>query len=335
MESSLNNSNAETKKSLNEKNETTGERAEFIKNSNIEITSSELIDDLHVETNERNELASLSVHSATVPYLAYNEDEQRRRSKSCAQQQSQSLSSRNSESREGSMFRSMTSLSGDEDPWKASSIGIKCISYKPVGYMLLSRRILDLYATDGSHKIEIFYSYSKKFRNKIKIPSIGSSMRNCSFCDTITLDFDPDSTMFDLVMEVQIITQGATIDRKLKVRQDESGQLSLIRERRKRKSTTPTLSRVSGLVEQVSNSEESSNSSGSDDDNTVVFSSYDLKVHNSSSPQLNAIQPAYAYSSSSMCGSSYFVDDETNTLPINSCDSYSTGLITSKLTFFI
>ncbi len=106
------------------------------------------------------------------------------------------------------MYRSITSIASEEDPWRASSIGIKCISYKPVGYVFLTRRVLDLYTTDGKRKVDIVYNYSKKYRNKIRTPSIGSSMHNCSFCDTITIDFDPSSTFFDLIMEVQIITQG-------------------------------------------------------------------------------------------------------------------------------
>lgn len=106
------------------------------------------------------------------------------------------------------MYRSITSIASEDDPWRASSIGIKCISYKPVGYVFLTRRVLDLYSTDGKRKVDIVYNYSKKYRNRIKTPSIGSSMHNCSFCDTITIDFDPCSTLFDLIMEVQIITQG-------------------------------------------------------------------------------------------------------------------------------
>ena len=106
------------------------------------------------------------------------------------------------------MYHSITSIASEDDPWRASSIGIKCISYKPVGYVFLTRRVLDLYSTDGKRKVDIVYNYSKKYRNRIKTPSIGSSMNNCSFCDTITIDFDPCSTLFDLIMEVQIITQG-------------------------------------------------------------------------------------------------------------------------------
>lgn len=106
------------------------------------------------------------------------------------------------------MYRSVTSIASEEDPWRASSIGIKCISYKPVGYVFLTRRVLDLYTTDGKRKVDIVYNYSKKYRNRIKTPSIGSHIENCSFCDTITIDFDPSSTLFDLIMEVQIITQG-------------------------------------------------------------------------------------------------------------------------------
>lgn len=115
---------------------------------------------------------------------------------------------RNNCSSPTSMYRSITSIASEEDPWRASSIGIKCISYKPVGYVFLTRRVLDLYTTDGKRKVDIVYNYSKKYRNRIKTPSIGSHIENCSFCDTITIDFDPSSTLFDLIMEVQIITQG-------------------------------------------------------------------------------------------------------------------------------
>ena len=122
------------------------------------------------------------------------------------------------------MYRSLCSLSDVDDPWKASSIGIKCINYKPVGSVFLTRRVLDLYVTDGKRKVDILYSYSKKNISKIKIPSIGSSIENCSFCDTITLDFDPDSTLFDLVMEVQIITQGACEERDSKLESEETNK---------------------------------------------------------------------------------------------------------------
>ena len=70
-----------------------------------------------------------------------------------------------------------------------------------------------MYVTDGKRKIDILYNYSKKFSNRIKVPSIGTSMQNCSFCDTITLDVEPCGQVFDVVMEVQIITQGATLKR--------------------------------------------------------------------------------------------------------------------------
>jgi hypothetical protein len=112
------------------------------------------------------------------------------------------------------MSRSLCSLTEIDDPWQASSIGIKCINYKPIGSVFLTRRVLDLYETDGKRKVDIIYSYSKKANSIHKIPSRGTSIENCSFCDTITLDFDPDSTLFDLVMEVQIITQGASNKRE-------------------------------------------------------------------------------------------------------------------------
>ena len=184
MESSIKNSNDSTNKVKSENVESNNKANKPI-TPNIEITSTDTIDNYTVETNEDNDLAFLSLHSYNSPNLT-NTDEYRRFSAGDGGSNSPYMSVHETTA---SMYRSMTSLSGDDDPWKASSIGIKCVSYKPVGFILLSRRILDLYTTDGSHKIEIFYSYSKKFRNKIKIPSIGSSMQNCSFCDTITLDF--------------------------------------------------------------------------------------------------------------------------------------------------
>ena len=116
-----------------------------------------------------------------------------------------------------SMYKSVTSLTNEDDPWRASSIGIKCINYRPTGYVFLTRRVMDLYTTDGKRKLDIIYNFSKKFKNKIKTPSIGTSLQNCSFCDTITIDFDPSSTFFDMIMEVQIITQGAVMERIIKM----------------------------------------------------------------------------------------------------------------------
>jgi hypothetical protein len=193
----------------------------------------------------------------------------------------------------------------DADAWKASSIGIKCISYKPVGYMFLTRRILDMYVTDGKHKLDVLYSYSKKFRNKVKIPSIGTSIKNCTFCDTITLDFDPESTMFDLVMEVQIITQGATRERN-----NNKNKKSLKKKMNKLSITSnSTFSEINlnnhndlkaiivkkneSSSSSPSSSEESSsncNSSGSeesDEDNPMFISSYDVKIHDNDSENNN------------------------------------------------
>ena len=114
--------------------------------------------------------------------------------------------------RSSPMSLSLTTLMDyDDSPWKASAIGIKCISKKPIGYVFLTRRILDLYSTDGKRNLEILYSYSKKYRNKIKIPKLASKINSCSFCDTITFDCNADSaSIFDLIMEVQIITQNFT-----------------------------------------------------------------------------------------------------------------------------
>lgn len=73
-----------------------------------------------------------------------------------------------------SNFKSITNLTSNQDPFLASSIGIKCINYKPLGYIFLTRRLLDLYMTDGKRKIEIAYNYSKKFKKKRHIPSTGN-----------------------------------------------------------------------------------------------------------------------------------------------------------------
>lgn len=153
----------------------------------------------------------------------------------------------NQENKNEKVLHSLSSIETNENTWKASSLGIKCISYKPNGYVFLTRRILDKYSTDGKRKLEILYNYSKNCRNEFKIPKSGTSLENCSFCDTVTLDFDPDSTLFDLVMEVQIITQGAKNDKnkdKIKRKRDEENQ---------------------------------SNSSDSENETTIVSSSYDLK----------------------------------------------------------
>ncbi len=70
------------------------------------------------------------------------------------------------------LFKSIASLAPDVDPLHASSIGVKCINSKPVGYIFLTRRLLDVYMTDGQRKVEIVYNYSKKFKKrKMKIPS--------------------------------------------------------------------------------------------------------------------------------------------------------------------
>ncbi|RNA05365.1 hypothetical protein BpHYR1_026670, partial [Brachionus plicatilis] len=103
-------------------------------------------------------------------------------------------------------LQSFLSTHEPEDTWKPSSLGIKCFSQKPKGHIFLTRRILDLCSTDGKRKIEIEYNYSKNFQNEKEFKSKGSSIQNCSFCDTVSLDFEPESTFFDLLMDVQIIT---------------------------------------------------------------------------------------------------------------------------------
>lgn len=72
-----------------------------------------------------------------------------------------------------SNFKSITNLASNQDPFLASSIGIKCINFKPIGYVFLTRRLLDLYQTDGKRKIEIAYNYSKKIKKKTKVPALG------------------------------------------------------------------------------------------------------------------------------------------------------------------
>lgn len=94
--------------------------------------------------------------------------------------------------------------------WQPSSLGIKCYSQKPKGHIFLTRRILDMCSTDGKRKIEIEYNYSKDFEKDQGFKSKGSSIQNCSFCDTVSLDFEPESTFFDLLMDVQIITVAPT-----------------------------------------------------------------------------------------------------------------------------
>lgn len=167
-----------------------------------------------------------------------------------------------------SKFKTIKQLTPDEDPWLASSIGVKCYNYKPVGYVFLTRRLLDLYMTDGQRKVEIVYNYSKKSKKKMKIPSIGSSILNCSFCDTVTIDFDPCANLFDFIMEVQIITQGASLERQLKIR------------KKKHKETTP----VEKLMPTESKIETTNENSSSDEDELVYFTSnYDFIKHKKNS----------------------------------------------------
>lgn len=103
--------------------------------------------------------------------------------------------------------------------WKPSSLGIKCYSQKTKGHIFLTRRILDVCSTDGKRKIEIEYNYSKNFEKDQGYKSKGSSIQNCSFCDTVSLDFEPESTFFDLLMDVQIITV-APANSKIKTHMD-------------------------------------------------------------------------------------------------------------------
>lgn len=110
----------------------------------IEITSTDSINNLIVETNDKNHLALLSVHSSPAstigtgsPFLSYY-DEYENQETNAAVTTTRSLNSRSLLSPiygQDGFYKSMASLSGDEDPWRASSIGIKCVSYKPVGYV--------------------------------------------------------------------------------------------------------------------------------------------------------------------------------------------------------
>lgn len=158
------------------------------------------------------------------------------------------------------MSHSLTSLTNDEDPWKASAIGIKCISYKPIGYVFLTRKILDLYTTDGKRKLEILYSYSKNYKEKVRIPTLGTSLNHCSFCDTITLDFDPESSLFDLIMEVQIITlcpNDILLRKKSKLSKSVKNEVAI----------------------NASGSSSSSSDSETESETTLVTSTYDIQYH--------------------------------------------------------
>ena len=166
--------------------------------------------------------------------------------------------------RSPSVYRSHTSLSNTEDPWKASSIGIKCVSYKPIGHVFLTRRVLDTYATDGKRKIDICYNYSKKATSKEKVPSIGTSIKNCSFCDTITLDVEPCAEVYDIVMEVQIITQGASLERHVKI-----GAVD--------KDGCPNNQITDDLIESFKESCDDSDAD-SDSNETTITSNYDFKI---------------------------------------------------------
>ncbi|CAF0814066.1 unnamed protein product [Brachionus calyciflorus] len=117
---------------------------------------------------------------------------------------------KNSCEKNSSLFQSVHTYEETDDSWKPSALGIKCYSVKHDGYVFLTRKILDLSSTDGKRKIDVCYSYAKDYKNGHKIKPRGSNLQNCSFCDTVSLDFDPDSTLFDLVMEVQIITLAPT-----------------------------------------------------------------------------------------------------------------------------
>lgn len=159
------------------------------------------------------------------------------------------------------LSHSLASLSNDDDSWKASAIGIKCISYKPIGYVFLTRKIQDIHdSVDGKRKLEILYSYSKRYK-RVRYPMFGSSINHCSFCDNITLDFDPDCSLFDLIMEVQIITQcpNETILKK--------------------KSKLSRMTKSGSTAAVKSSSSSSSSESENEGETTFVTSTYDIKYH--------------------------------------------------------
>lgn len=103
----------------------------------------------------------------------------------------------------------------DNNPWKAKTIGIKCISYKPIRYLTLTRCVLDIYTTNGiEDEIRIVQIYSKRYTTTHTIPSIGTCANDFEISDTISIDIEGPSTFIDLVLEVQIIALGPTNERK-------------------------------------------------------------------------------------------------------------------------
>ena len=104
--------------------------------------------------------------------------------------------------------RSYDSLSTLENAWKPTKFGIKTISYRPEGFTYLTKSVLELYLTDGIGGIDIRYIYARNYRHAEKVPFIGTSIENCTICETITIDIEGPSTYFALILEVQIITQG-------------------------------------------------------------------------------------------------------------------------------
>jgi hypothetical protein len=103
----------------------------------------------------------------------------------------------------------------DFNPWKVKAIGIKCISYKPIRYLTLTRCVLDVYTTDGNEdEIKIVKIYSKRYTTIHTIPSIGTRLNDFEISDVITIDIDGPSTFIDLVLEVQIITLGPSKERR-------------------------------------------------------------------------------------------------------------------------
>jgi hypothetical protein len=105
-----------------------------------------------------------------------------------------------------------------DDPWKPSRIGIKSISYRPIGCIRLSKAVLEVSSTDGKRKWDVYYSFRKTYFADTKVPMIGTSLRYCSFCDTVAIDIDAGCTYLDLLMEVKIISVGAMHERPAKYR---------------------------------------------------------------------------------------------------------------------
>jgi hypothetical protein len=106
-----------------------------------------------------------------------------------------------------------------DDPWKPCRVGIKSISYKPIGYIKLRKTILEVSSTDGKRKWDVYYNNKKVYSSDdIRVPMIGTSLRFCSFCDTVAIDIEAGCTYLDLFLEVKVISVGAMHKRPSKYR---------------------------------------------------------------------------------------------------------------------